>query len=797
MKTQSVFRQMRKNALLMCGLALSTLFGSPQATQRQGMLSPAPLLPPIEGEGNKTLSPYFFVMSDDPTTDRLPLKETRADIKIAGVIADVTVTQVYKNEGKNTLEAIYIFPASTRAAVYDMKMTIGEREIFAVVQERNKARQNYEQAKQEGKTASLLEQQRPNVFQMNVANILPGDIIKVEMKYTELLIPEAGVYEFIYPTVVGPRYSNQSADQVPASEQWVSNPYTHEGEKPMYTFGLHATLSTGLPIQDVRCNSHQIDITYQDKSVADISLKSTETSAGNKDFVLQYRLAGNQIESGLLLYKGKEENFFLAMIQPPRVVTDAVIPPREYVFIVDVSGSMYGFPLDISKKLLRDIIGKLRPMDRFNILFFAGGSSLFAEQSVPATGENIQKAIQMLDSQQGGGGTELLSALQQALSLKGTEGFSRSFVIATDGYVTVEREAFDLIRKNLGEANFFTFGIGSSVNRYLIEGLAHVGMGIPFVVTNESEAEPLAAKFRNYIQNPVLTKINIHYNGFETYDVEPLSVPDVLAERPVIVYGKWRGNATGSIELTGKSGDRKYNQALTVNPDLVSEKNSGLRYLWARERIRLLDDYSNLDGQGSELSEQIISLGLKYNLLTQYTSFIAIDSEVRNAGGNVTTVKQPLPLPEGVSNYAVGGVALQSASGNFSRAKSVPMAAEAKADYTYDEEKKTEDDSNATWVSAEVMPEYKGGIEVLKKFIADNLRVPEDLKAKGITGKVFVQFTVDKDGSIVDIKVIRSLHADLDKEAMRVIALTSKMWKPGMQGKKPVRVSMVIPVDFK
>ena len=190
---------------------------------------------PME-EANKTLSPYFFVKSDDPSVDQLPLKSTSADVKVVGVIADVIVTQVYKNEGKKPLEAIYVFPASTRAAVYGMKMTIGKRTIIAKIQERKEARRQYEEAKQQGKSASLLEQQRPNVFQMNVANILPGDVIQVELKYTELLVPTDGIYEFVYPTVVGPRYSNQPAETALPSQKWVENPYFHQGESPYLYF---------------------------------------------------------------------------------------------------------------------------------------------------------------------------------------------------------------------------------------------------------------------------------------------------------------------------------------------------------------------------------------------------------------------------------------------------------------------------------------------------------------------------------------------------------------------------------
>ncbi len=183
-------------------------------------------------EGDRTLSPYFFVKSDDPSTDQLPLKATTVVADIAGVIADVKVTQVYRNEGRRALEAIYIFPASTRAAVYGMKMTIGERTITATIKKREEARAAYEQAKQEGRSASLLEQQRPNVFQMNVANILPGDEIKTELHYTELITPTSGTYEFVYPTVVGPRYSNQPANTAPPAERWSQNPYLHQGEPP-------------------------------------------------------------------------------------------------------------------------------------------------------------------------------------------------------------------------------------------------------------------------------------------------------------------------------------------------------------------------------------------------------------------------------------------------------------------------------------------------------------------------------------------------------------------------------------
>ena len=216
-----------------------------------------------EKGGEKTLSPYFFVKSDDPELDQLPLKSTFVKVNISGVIADVLVTQVYKNEGKRPLEAIYVFPASTRAAVYGMKMRIGERTITANIAERQDAKRQYDQAKQAGKSASLLEQQRPNVFQMSVANILPSDVIRVELRYTELLVPTDKVYEFVYPTVVGPRYTEQKQDDATPWDGWTRNPYLHQGDAPTYTFNMDVNLSAGLPIQDMACASHKVRINYE------------------------------------------------------------------------------------------------------------------------------------------------------------------------------------------------------------------------------------------------------------------------------------------------------------------------------------------------------------------------------------------------------------------------------------------------------------------------------------------------------------------------------------------------------
>ena len=705
--------------------------------------------------------------------DQLPLKSTSANVNIAGVIADVTVTQVYKNEGKKALEAIYVFPASTKAAVYGMKMTIGKRVIEARVNKRDEARRQYEQARDAGKSASLLEQQRPNVFQMNVANIMPGDEIKVELKYTELIVPTNRIYEFVYPTVVGPRYSNQTEEIAPPSERWVKNPYLHTGELPSYAFDINVRLTAGLPVNEIKSTSHKVNTVYTSPKNAMVTLDKTEKYGGNRDYVLRYRLDGDRIQSGLLLCEGEKENFFLLMMQPPKRVSTAQIPGREYIFIVDVSGSMHGFPLDVSKKLLKNLIGSLRTDDTFNVLLFSGGNSVMSEESLPASAENINKAITLIERQRGGGGTELLPAMKRALSLKRTDGFSRTMVIVTDGYIMVEEEVFDLIRKNLGDANMFAFGIGSSVNRHIIEGMAHVGMGEPFIITKPDEAPSKAEHFRAMIQSPLLTKIKVDFNGFAAYDVEPAHVPDVLAERPVIMFGKWRGKPQGKITVSGISGDGKHHETIDVSATKPSKMNSALRYLWARHRVTLLSDYNKLRSDAKRIKE-VTDLGLTYNLLTAYTSFVAIDTEVRNVDGKPTTVMQPLPLPQGVSDYAVGGMTATRAYAPMAKLAS-PAEFERKGVVREQTASKDEIKQKSSPQIGDIT--VSGGLskEAVVKVVNNHMKELEACRSQaGLEGKIIFTLTIGADGTMNDIKVISGTTKN--KTVEQCIAKIIKKW---------------------
>ena len=602
-----------------------------------------------EAEQPAPLSPYFFVAGADSAHDRLPLKETSADVKLNGFIASAQLSQSYRNEGTQPINATYIFPGSTRAAVNGMTMTIGERRIVAAIKEKQAARQTFDEARKAGKSASLLSQQRPNVFSMEVANIMPGDEVKVELTYTELLDAEDGVYEFVLPGVVGPRYGGDAAHAV-GEVQWIQNPYLAEGTPDPVGYGIKLELTSPLPISDLASSTHELATQWQDKRSVRLSLKDA-SSAGNRDFILHYRLQDEQILTGMTRFESQGENYFLLVSEPPKRVLPEQIPAREYLFVVDVSGSMSGFPLDTTKDLMRRLLSRLKPSDRFNILFFAGGSDLLAAQPLAATPDNISRAIALMNNQHGGGGTELYPALQRALSMQSDENASRSIVLVTDGYISAEERVFRLVDEQLHRANLFAFGIGSSVNRFLIESIARVGRAEAFVVTGSADAASKSEQFVQYISAPALTNIRVAATGVELYDLEPANVPDMLAQRAVMVLGKYRNaGEDATITLTGVGG--RGEQQWSFRLDDAAAGDSTLPQLWARKRLERL--YAVPTEEESELRERIVDLGLKYALLTRYTSFVAVDETVRNTTGSAKDVKQPLPLPQGVSNQAVG-----------------------------------------------------------------------------------------------------------------------------------------------
>lgn len=661
---------------------------------------------------DKLLAPYFIIQGtgdDASSVEHFPLKETNVVSNINGMIAETYVTQTYANEGDTPINARYVFPTSSDVTVHGMKMVIGNEMITARIKEKEEAKTEYEEAKSEGKSASLMEQKRPNVFTMDVANIMPGDTVSIELHYTELITPKENIYEFVFPTVVGPRYAppaasddtdniegnsasdatdsvedNTASDAAGSNEgdtasggtsnddavsdtssdnnnynssgddDWVASPYLEYGVTPPGDYNITVNLSTGVPLAEITCKSHAIEIQQSDASAARITLADSDDYAGNRDFILKYRLTGEEIQSGLVLSGGQKENFFMLTIQPPERYEPEDILPREYIFVLDVSGSMFGYPLDTAKALIRDLVTDLHETDTFNLILFANETAQLSSDSLPATAKNVRTATKLIDELEGGGGTSLLPALENAVAIPKQDDTARSIVIITDGYISNDSEIISFITDNMGSASFFSFGIGSSVNDYLIKQIAGCGLGESFIVTDSEDAAESAANFRTYIEAPLLTDISLNCIGFDVYDVEP-SVPSVLyASQPIVLFGKWRGKPDGTITITGKAGVEEYVQEIPVNDVEVDTESEAIRYLWAQTRLDRITKYGSIRNDSS-VKDEITQLGLEYNMVTPYTSFIAVSEIIRNAEGDSTDVDQALPLPQRVSGLAVGG----------------------------------------------------------------------------------------------------------------------------------------------
>lgn len=602
---------------------------------------------PALAEGRSQASaPYFEAYAQGKKVENLPLAMTDVDVSIAGVMADVSLTQVYENRGDVPIEAVYVFPASARATVYAVTMTVGGRVVRADLRERSQARASYEQAKAEGRSTTLLEQQDVGAFRMNLANVLPGDKVKVELRYAELLVPTEGVYEFFFPNTAPQVKYERPGDPDSAM------PRSDAASVSDFSLIFKARIVAGSPIEAIESPSHQIAIERPSAREAVLMIDANDPKASTRDFVLRYSLRGQDITTGALAYPEGDGGYLLAIANPPTTVAPASVTAREYIFVVDVSGSMQGQPLDVSKGLVRELFATMTPRDRFNVVLFSGGSTVLSPKgSLSATPETLERVQNTIDSTNAGGGTELLQALEVSYALPRTPGMSRSVIIVTDGAIAAGSDVSDFIRRHLDEANVFAFGIGTGLERSVIERIARAGEGEPFMVEDLDKGPAEARRMRGYIDRPVMTGIKAQWSGVNVHDVIPERIPDLFAERPIVLVARYRGPLTGKVVFTGTAGTAPAQVGIDLDKAYVSPKLKSVRLLWARKKIdQLLDTCMGYDcAEHDEVTRQrIIDLGLQYGVLTPYTSFVAVTEDVRTSQDAVK-VNQPAVARPGVA----------------------------------------------------------------------------------------------------------------------------------------------------
>ncbi len=745
-----------------------------------------------------------------------PLKHTSVKADVSGFLARVTITQEFENNFAQAIEAVYTFPLSQNSAVDDMTMTVGSRTIRGKIMRREDAQKVYETAKSEGKTASLLDQERPNVFTQSVANILPNEKITIEISYVETLKYEDGSYEFVFPMTVAPRYMSNSVKDASKIAPPVAK--TRAG----HDVSIEVNLNAGVPVEAVRSNSHEIETVNLSASNANIKLKD-QNVIPNKDFVLRYEVSGKRIEDAVLTHRDECGGFFTLILQPPDQFRNEDVTPKEIVFVLDTSGSMSGVPIEKAKEAMKLSLENLYPNDTFNLITFAGDTSILFDEPVPATQANLEKAKEFLATRKGGGGTEMMTAIKAALEPSDAQDHVRIVCFMTDGEVGNDLEIISEVQKH-PNARVFSFGIGNSVNRFLLDKIAEEGRGEAEFVSLEDDGSKAAKRFYERVRTPLLTDVSIDWNNLPIADVYPNRIADLFSAKPITVHGRYTRSASGTIKLKGKVGGVETVREIAVNLPETESANDVLATLWARQRI---DDLMKQDFQGvqngnakPEVQNTIAGIGLEYRLLTQFTSFVAVEEMIRTQGGKPVKVEVPVDLPDGMSDGDSPFRRLEIIT-NLQRPPSVTYP-NAQVTAGRRNTKKTRSASGRGSGSGNGMgsgsgsgngngnypmlagaifggplppPPQKisGGVLNGKATNLPKPPYPAAAKAVNASGAVNVQITTDESGSVISVAAV-SGHPLL-RQAAEQAARNSK-FAPTMLSGQPIKVTGTIVYNF-
>jgi len=585
----------------------------------------------------------------------LPLKHTDVKGQISGYIATVDVTQQFHNPYDEKIEAVYVFPLPQNAAINDFIMTIGKRRIRGIIRERKEAEEIYRQAKSQGHVASLLTQERPNIFTQKVANIEPGKEIDINIKYFNTLAYVDGWYEFVFPMVVGPRFNPPgytggvgavASGKAGISGQKTEVQYLKPGQRSGHDISLAVDIDAGVTIEQLVCASHAINNSSPARNKRTVKLSSLD-SIPNKDFVLRYKVAGRTVKSALVTHRDERGGFFTLMLYPPDNLSYLKRAPMEMIFVLDCSGSMNGKPIAKAKQAITRALKKLQPGDTFQIIRFSNNASQLGPNPVPATPANIRKGLRYVESLKGSGGTMMIEGIKAALDFAHDPQRFRLVSFMTDGYIGNETEILAAIHQRLGASRIFSFGVGSSVNRYLLDRMAKLGKGAVAYIGLDDSAGEVVDEFYDCISHPALADVTIDWGDMQVTDMYPSRIPDLFVGRPVILTGRFKGGSSTTIHVKGKVGDMTQDIAIAADLEDSAATHAGIACVWARKKIETLGSQATYD-TNPDLPGEIKQVALEYGLMSAYTAFIAVDSSRKTAGDHGMTVAVPVPVPDGV-----------------------------------------------------------------------------------------------------------------------------------------------------
>jgi Ca-activated chloride channel family protein len=666
-------------------------------------------VPPVEVAGTEALGApvalgdveggcLLFETEVDGLYLPAPVLSTEVTIRVSGIVARAEVRQRFHNPTSAWVDGVYVFPLPDGAAVDGLRMVVGERVIEGEVRERAEAAAVYERARREGRKASLVEQERPNLFTTSVANLGPDEEVEVVLAYQEELRYDAGRFALRFPLVAPPRYlpgprpgalgvalppvvaaglrtvglgalAPAAVSRVPDAHR-LAAPLADPWETPVNPVALTVVLDAGFPVDRMGSASHPIDVARRrGERGLRVTLAPEEGGArvpADRDFVLEWAPAvGRAPGAALFTEEVSGELYALLTVLPPSAPSDLPPPPREAIFVIDTSGSMHGESLAQARAALRFALDRLRPEDHFNVVRFASEAEALFAESLPAGDQALAAAREFVDGLQADGGTEMLPALRLALAARPVPYFNRTavrqVVFATDGAVGNEAELLAYIRRHLGPSRLFTVGIGSAPNGHFMRRAAEEGRGTFTYVGRVADVDPLMSELFAKLESPVLTGIELAWADPDA-EAWPAQVPDLYAGEPVVVAARLPGGAgAAAVELSGRLGDRPWRSSHRLDG---GEPRPGIAKLWARRKIAGLEALS-LDGAPpDEVRRGVVEVALRHHLVSRYTSLVAVDvTPTRPAGAAVRTRRLPVNLPAGWSPEQVVGTLPQGGTG--------------------------------------------------------------------------------------------------------------------------------------
>ena len=615
--------------------------------------------------------------ADGAPLGNFPLVHTDVRLDVSGDVVGATVTQRFRNAFARPIEAVYVFPLPVDAAVDAMSMRVGDRTVRAAIARRAEARQTYEDARAQGRRAALLEQERPNIFTMTVANVAAGQDIEVTTHLFGRARYDAGAWELAFPMVVGPRYvpgdpvarapsgtgAHPDTDRVGDASR-ISPSYVPPGTRAGHAVSLTANLDGGDALREVSSPSHELEFAHPDDRRVTVSLRDKD-EIPNRDFVLRWRTAAPTLGARALMHRPSAtgEGYLALTLEARAEVPATEVAPRELVFLLDTSGSMQGAPLDAVKRAIRRCLEAMGPQDTFALIDFADTASGLSSHPLPNTRGNVARALAYLDDLRASGGTNQLAGIHAALALPGDAMRLRHVVFMTDGYIGNEGEVMALTHREVGAARIFSFGVGAAVNRYLLDEVARAGRGVAEYLRPDEDPEALVARFYARIGQPWLTDIAIDW-GDGVRDALPAVMPDLSGLQPLTALARFTASGPRDITVRGRIAGRPFAQTVRVTLPTAETANAALRSVWARERIAALERAAHIAGTPDAAREEITALALAQHLMSAHTSFVAVDSAERVGDGNPRTVNQPLDGPQGVDLTAAGGSVTGNAVGD-------------------------------------------------------------------------------------------------------------------------------------